>query len=83
MKTRQALVDQSKHFVCDGREPMTKSEAFHREQELQTLRLLFEKLAKRIQPKRYCEMKVVIQDGQVTDSWIMDKGKTREQIEAF
>ena len=62
---------------------MTKSEKLNRDAELSKLQLLFEKLAKRIEPKRYCEMKVVIQDGQVTDSWIMDKAKTKEQIEAF
>ena len=62
---------------------MTKSKKLNRDAEIETLRLLFEKLAKRIQPLRYCEMKVVIQDGRVTDSWIMDKGKTREQISAF
>ena len=62
---------------------MTKSEKFNRDAEIETLRLLFEKLAKRIQPLRYCEMKIVIQDGRVVDSWIMDKGRTKEQIEAF
>ena len=62
---------------------MTKSKKYDRDAEVETLRLLFEKLAKRIQPQRYCEMKVVIQDGRVTDSWVMDKAKTKEQIEAF
>lgn len=62
---------------------MTKSEKFNRTEELSKLQLLFEKLAKRIERKRYCEMKVVIQDGHIVDSWIMDKAKTKEQIEAF
>ena len=39
---------------------MTNPKKFNREAEIETLRLLFEKLAKRIQPLRYCEMKVVI-----------------------
>ena len=51
--------------------------------ELEMLKLLFEKLSERLHPQRYCEMKVVIHEGRVVDSWIMDKAKSRKQLAAF
>ena len=59
------------------------TDTYDRTAELEMLKLLFEKLSERLHPQRYCEMKVVIHEGRVVDSWIMDKAKSRKQLEAF
>jgi len=59
---------------------MSKPEPFNKTAELEALTLLFEKVAQRLTPNRYCEVKIVIQDGRIVDAWVMDKAKSIAQI---
>lgn len=59
---------------------MSKPEPFNQPAELEALKLLFEKVAQRLAPNRYCEVKLVIQDGRLVDAWVMDKAKSLAQI---
>ena len=58
-----------------------------RESELETLQLLFQKLAERVKPGRYWEVKICAEDGRIVSALIMDKVKaptiTKQIAEAF